>query len=171
MEAIREVDDEQRSAPERLLSKLGRAGTVTIAGGERTDQLDLEERRLRSYIEDFVVRASESGCVVLGRGGMVILGSIPTALHVQLQGPRLARVEQAMRLESIDRRTAERRRRAEDAARIGYVRRSYRVDGADPSLYHLILDSTELALEACVDLIVQASHARLKARPAPVDRR
>ena len=54
-------------------------------------------------------------------------------------------------------------RRLEDRARIEYVRRAYGVDGMDPALYHLMLDSTALSLDACVELIVAASQARRKA--------
>jgi cytidylate kinase len=47
-----------------------------------------------------------------------------------------------------------------DRIRIGYVRHAYGVDGEDPSLYHLMIDSTALDLGTCVDLIVTASRAR-----------
>jgi cytidylate kinase len=67
-----------------------------------------------------------------------------------------------MKLEGIDRATAERRQEVEDRARIGYVHRAYGVDGEDPSLYHLVLDSTMLDLDTCVELIVTASHARIR---------
>ena len=37
------------------------------------------------------------------------------------------------------------------------MRRAYGVDGGDPALYHLALDSTALGLDACVELIVTAA--------------
>ena len=46
---------------------------------------------------------------------------------------------------------------------MGYVRRAYGVDGKDPSLYHLMLDSTALDIDTCVELIVAASRARCTA--------
>lgn len=46
--------------------------------------------------------------------------------------------------------------------RIGYVRRAYGVDGDDPGMYHLMLDSTALDLDLCVELIVTASKARIR---------
>ena len=104
-----------------------------------------------------MARASEEGGVVLGRGGMVVLGRVPGVLHVHLGGPEEARVRQAMENEGIDHETAAERRRTEDHLRIGYVRRAYGVDGEDPALYHLALDSTALGLDACVELIVTAA--------------
>jgi cytidylate kinase len=40
------------------------------------------------------------------------------------------------------------------------------VDGEDPSLYHLMLDSTALDIDTCVELIVTAAQARTR-RPRP----
>ena len=48
----------------------------------------------------------------------------------------------------------------DDAAREGYVRRSYRVDAAAPGNYHLVVDSTALPLQTVVDLVVEAARAR-----------
>jgi hypothetical protein len=42
------------------------------------------------------------GAAWLGRGGAVVLRSVPGVLHVRLDGPREARVRQAMRLERIE---------------------------------------------------------------------
>jgi hypothetical protein len=169
-DAVAVVDDEPlRSGRERWMSRLARAATISGGGGADAEDLDLEERRLRSHVEEFLYRASISGGVALGRGGMVVLRDVPHALHVQLQGPREARVRQGMAIDGIDRETAERRQEAEDEARIGYVRRAYGVDGRDPRLYHLLLDSTALDFDACVELIVAASQARTRdRRPAPV---
>ncbi len=50
------------------------------------------------------------------------------------------------------------------------MRRAYGVDGGNPALYHLMLDSTALELEVCVELIVAASEARRQnPRPIPVE--
>ncbi len=99
---------------------------------------------------------------------MVILRSVPWALHVHLGGPREARVAQRMALEGIDRATAEARQEAEDRARMSYVSRVYGVDGGDPALYHLMLDSTAIDVDTCVELIVIAARARTRhPRPSP----
>lgn len=155
---------------ERLIAALGRTSTVTGGIGGSTERLDLLERRLRAYIEEFLARMSVSGGVALGRGGMVVLRDVPWALHVHLGGPPEARLKQRMSLAGIDRETAERLLKISDRTRIGYVRHAYGVDGEDPSLYHLMIDSTALDLDTCADLIVTASQARARCRapmPAP----
>ena len=160
--AVAAVDDGPRAGAGRFVSSLGRASTIVGGDAVSLGQLDLQGRAIRAHIEEFLARARETGGVVLGRGGMVVLQGSPTALHVHLRGDREARLRQAMSIEGIDRATAERRQTSEDDARRSYVRRAYGVDGEDPALYHLVVDSTELSLDACVDLIVAASRARVE---------
>lgn len=67
-----------------------------------------------------------------------------------------------MRLEHLDRQTAERRQAVTDRARRTYVRGQYGVDPEDPDLYHLVIDSTALDLGTCVELIVMAALSRAR---------
>ncbi|MFC7530029.1 AAA family ATPase [Actinoplanes sp. GCM10030250] len=165
-DAVADVDDQPRSAMARLVSSLGRGTTVSDGTAGSVEHLDLQERTVRAHIEEFLARSSVSGGVAVGRGGMVVLRSVPWALHVHLGGPREARLRQRMALEGIDRDTAARRQRAEDRTRRRYVGRAYGVDGDDPGLYHLMIDSTAIDLDTCVDLIVAASRARVAAAAA-----
>jgi cytidylate kinase len=48
---------------------------------------------------------------------------------------------------------------AADKARTAYVRRLYRTDPTMPSLYHLVIDSTAIALETVVEIILTANGA------------
>lgn len=158
--AVASYDEQPRSGMGRLVGSLSWVRDLT--GDVPAESLDLDEDRVRAEIEEFLARASVSGGVVLGRGGAVVLGSIPGALHVLLLGPREARVEQAMKIEGVDRETAERRMEANDRARRQYVRERYGVDGDDPYLYHLVIDSCAFDLDACVNFIVTASQLRMQ---------
>jgi len=158
--AVASYDEQPRSRMGRLVESLARVPNPS--GDESAERLDLDEDRMQAEIEEFLARASASGGVVLGRGGAVVLGSVPGALHVLLTGPREARVEQAMEIEDIDRETAEKRLGANDRARREYVRGRYGVDGDDPSLYHLVIDGTAFGVDACADLIATASRMRMQ---------
>ena len=158
--AVASYDEQPRSRMGRLVGSLSWVRDLT--GDVPAESLDLDEDRVRAEIEEFLARASVSGGVVLGRGGAVVLGSIPGALHVLLLGPREARVEQAMKIEGVDRETAERRLEANDRARRQYVRERYGVDGDDPYLYHLVIDGCAFDLDACVNFIVTASQLRMQ---------
>ena len=166
-EAAAEYEEPPHGGVGRFLDSLGKVG---ISDATPMDNLDLEEHRYRAETEEFIAAAAESGGVILGRGGQVILRGRPGVLHVLLGGPREARIRQGMEIEGIDQKTAGRRQQANDRARIEYVRRSYGVDPLDPDLYHLVLDSPALGLDTCVDLVVAASEARIRqARPAGHD--
>jgi len=137
---------------------LGHVGSVLSAVPPPGDLGD-EDRFRRETEAVLREHAAGPGAVVLGRAGALVLRDVRGALHVRLQGPAEARIRQAMRLERIDRATASARREQLDHAREAYVRHFYRADPADPAYYHLVLDSTALALSACAGLIVSAVRA------------
>lgn len=110
----------------------------------------------RRETEKLIREHAREGAVILGRAGAVILRDEPGALHVRLDGPPERRVEQAMRLEGLSREDAERLRRDGDRAREAYVRHFYGCDARDPSLYHLVIDSTALPTDVVVDVIAAA---------------
>ena len=106
------------------------------------------------------------GGVILGRGAAVVLGK-DRGFHVRLDGPAERRVVQGAAIEGISDQQARERLYAADKARTAYVRRLYRCDPADASLYHLVLDSTAIPLDTVIELIVTAA----RAHEAPVPER
>ena len=168
-DAVEAVAEGPHPAANSMTARLARAPLIGAAATRASaEPLEATERRLRSCIEAFLAEAAIRGGVLLGHGGMVVLRSFPRALHVLLRGPELERVRQAMALHHVDRSSAEKRLQVEDRARIGYVRRAYGVDGLDPCWYHLILDSTAMDLDDCVEQITAAARARVRhPRPAP----
>jgi cytidylate kinase len=103
--------------------------------------------------------ALRSGGVILGRAGAVVLADHPGALHVRLDAPLRRRVLQTAALNELPEREARRLVEDNDRARAAYVRHFYRVNPAEPTLYHLVLDSTSIPVPACVDLIVAAAQS------------
>jgi cytidylate kinase len=97
------------------------------------------------------------GAVVLGRAAAIALGRDPAAFHVRLDGPPDRRARRGSSWEGIDLDTARSRLEAADGARSQYVQRLYGRDPADPSLYHLVLDTTVLAVDTVLDLITTAA--------------
>jgi cytidylate kinase len=143
-----------------LLGALAQAPLPTT--GESAGQLRMDDQVMQSQIEDFLAKAAAAGGVILGRGGAVVLASVPSALHVFLQGSRDARVKRVMDREHVDRKTAEHRVDANDRARKEYVHQRYGVEGDDPGLYHLVIDGCAFEVDSIVDFIVHASQLRLQ---------
>ena len=108
--------------------------------------------------------ADTTGAVVLGRAGMVVLGARPDVLCVRLDGPVEARIAQVM-AQGVDEAAARQGQREVDNAREAYARVFFNARQGDPQLYHVILDSTVLSAEACVDIIVRAAADRFGAAP------
>jgi cytidylate kinase len=136
----------------RLLARLPNTSGVVVPEAT-TAEFCRETERLLSEA------ASAGDVVVLGRAAAIVLRGRAGALHVRLDGPEEARVFQAMRVEEIGEDEARRRRRNSDRARLDYVKHFYGTDPRDPRHYHLVLDSTTVALPTCVELIVSAARA------------
>lgn len=99
------------------------------------------------------------GAVVLGRAAAVALGRRTGVFHVRLGGPPDRRARRGAAWEGIDLATAARRLEETDSARARYVRTLYHADPADASLYHLVVDSTVLSVDTCVDVVASAATA------------
>jgi cytidylate kinase len=160
--AAEKLDDNVERGLDRILAHMAPIGDfygdVDPALLRRTSHHEAAEQAIREI-------AGTRRAVILGRAGAVVLAGEPYALHVRLDGPPAARVEQAMLLEGVDRATAERRRRDTDRAREAYVKRYYNCDARDSRLYDIVLDATRLDLDLCVELIATACAATRPSRP------
>ncbi len=129
------------------------------------DAVSPEAFRLQS--EETLLRQAASGRgVILGRGAVIVLRDDPSVLRVRLDGAPERRLEQAMRLAGIDHGTAQGAMRRLDRIHGEWSKHFYGVDPRDPSLYHLVLDSTSLPLEQCAELIVMAARTLSTAETA-----
>lgn len=150
--------EERRTIPvHRLLASLTAAVPAgpTVSPPSARHQEEELRRRNDAEIADFV---ATGGGVILGRAAAVVLGR-QGGFHVRLDGPEDRRATQGARIEGVDPEESEARLRACDAARAAYVERLYRVDPADASLYHLVLDTTAIPLEDAVELILAAARS------------
>jgi len=101
---------------------------------------------------------ADGGGVILGRAAAVVLGR-DGGFHVRLDGPSDRRIIQGATVEGISHEQASARMEAADKARAAYVRRLYRVDPADASLYHMVIDSTAIPLDTVIELILTAARS------------
>ena len=152
-------DDAVRGVLERLLMRFAPAAQAFSGAAPPTEFVD-ERSFLRATEDVLRERAAAGSAVILGRAAAVVLADVPGALHVRLDGPAERRLAQAVELEGVARKTAERHMRETDRAREAYVQQFYGVDARDATLYHLVIDSTALPLDGCVELIALAAAAR-----------
>jgi cytidylate kinase len=123
-----------------------------------------QDQHLRGHGEAGIQRLlAVGGGVILGRAAAVVLGN-DRGFHVRLDGPADRRVAQGATIEGVSEGEAEARLRTADKARTAYVRRLYRIDPADPALYHLVIDSTAIPLDTVTELILVAARAQSAAK-------
>ena len=101
---------------------------------------------------------ADGGGVILGRAAAVVLGR-DRGFHVRLDGPPDRRIIQGATVEGVSQEQASARMQTADKARAAYVRRLYRVDPADASLYHMVIDSTAIPLDTVIELILTAARS------------
>ncbi len=144
---------------ERILSALGGSSLDFGTAGPVGVPADYEI--FRQGTETILNQVADGeGGVILGRASMHVLANRTDVLCVRLDGPEEGRVAQAMRIAAIDEAEARRRLRETDAARAAYGQFFYGIDSRNPSLYHVILDSTALSVTACVEIILRAAEDR-----------
>jgi cytidylate kinase len=153
------VDDAHHvGAPTRLLTRALSSSGLVVGVPHAPEELGAvpdvarAEAMLRSL-------ADGDGAVILGMAGVFVLKGRKDTLHVRLDGPVEARRRQAMAHEGLDYETAARLQEQNDRARRAYVEHFHPQSGAwnDIRHYHLVLDSTVISLDTCVDLIVLAA--------------
>jgi|SRR5450631_687503 len=120
------------------------------------------EEAFRSITETIIRRvASESDCVIVGRAAAVILQDRKDALHVRLDGPIKARVQQAMAALNLTEGEAQRKLQETDHARTEYMKFFYHRQSSDSRLYHLTIDSTAVPLRTCGQIIILAAQSMM----------
>lgn len=82
---------------------LGRyASSATVLDDASIPLAQAQDAEMVEENTRFVKEAGAKGAVMLGRNGALILGDIPTALHVQVDAPVEVRIARAAREAGID---------------------------------------------------------------------
>jgi CMP/dCMP kinase len=116
-----------------------------------------DEAKRIALIEAVIRVAYQHGnIVILGRGGQAILKDKPDVLHVRIVAPLDTRVQRLHKQQNVSLSGAQDVAIQRDRASAEYLRRFYDLDWADPVLYDLVINTTQLGLEGATQLIVDA---------------
>ncbi len=127
---------------------------------------ELEDEKYHDAIHNVIHElANQDNVVVVGRGAHIILKEDPNVLRVGVIANAEDRVRTIMSRERMSEGDAERCIVARDDARAHYFSSFFDLDRPDdPEFYHLMINTSSVALEAAADLVVQASNALVEGK-------
>lgn len=161
-----EAAEEQREK-ESTISRVFRAMSGSSYGGLDVGDVTAGQRDNYALVMEnngVVQKEAGAGGVILGRNATVILADRPGTLHVRLDGPVAERIARAARATGIDAERAGKRQRREDEFRSQMSIQLYGWDPREDDHYDLVLNTSSLGLDTCVEIILAASKAKAGAR-------
>ncbi len=109
-------------------------------------------------VSKIILAVYEQGnAVIEGRGGMCVLKNKPGVLHVRVAAPVDQRVAYVAQRDSIIPDDARVKVKQADAAQADYIRTYFAADISDPTLYHMILNTGKVRVEAAAAAICDAA--------------
>lgn len=111
--------------------------------------------------------ASAGNVLVLGQGGQALLQGHPGACHVLFVAPLELRVANVAQWYHLSLREARRRIRSADESRTDYLARYYNVRWLDPLLYHLVINTGQVAASEAAALVTRAAQGAANAGTIP----
>lgn len=99
--------------------------------------------------------AAVGNAVFLGGGSAFILRDIYHALRVNTIAPVKVRVERVMTAEGVDEATAQRLVKEADDARRAYIKKYFKVDVEDSSLYDIVVNTGQLPAKLIAPMLAE----------------
>ncbi len=138
-----------------LATTYGEAAALPGTGGAELSDASYKDA-ITSIINDL---ADKGDVVIIGRGSQVILKDRPHSLHVRTTAPFDLRVRRIAEREGITEDEAKHRVQESDKGRTDYHHKYFKVDPADPNLYHLTINTEQLSNEDAAELIAAAARS------------
>ncbi|MDA0769949.1 MAG: hypothetical protein BZY79_02005 [SAR202 cluster bacterium Casp-Chloro-G4] len=131
---------------------------------------ELEDDRYIEGVQKVVTEMAEGGNVVfVGRGAYVILKDMPNVLRVGIEARLEDRISTIMARERLTQEAAAAVITERDNARGYYFKKFFKMDNPDdPSLFHFVINTSDVGQDYAVKLIVDAFKAQQEGKLGPV---
>lgn len=149
-----QADDANRALLADVLSLLG--GSYSALEGREVVATQGDKYQMIAENTRAVQQFAETGGVIMGRNGAVILADRPNTLHVLLTGDIEDRVKRAAEHLGISEAESARRRAPEEDVRRQMSKTLYGWDPIAPDRYDLLLNTSRISMDAAVNAIVDA---------------
>lgn len=161
------VDVEAVQELEQNVTKRARlvSGEMTSLYRKQASAFDkpgaIDDKTYTQVLEETVKEYAKQGdAIIVGRGGQMILRDWPGALHVRLYAPLEVRVQRIIEREGASAAQAQRTVEQSDERKRQYIRRMHNnADWRNLKYYHLAIDTSRIAPEAAVQMIILAVQA------------
>ena len=111
------------------------------------------ETLVRRASETILHLAQMGNAIIVGRAANIITARLPRMLHVRLVGSLEHRIARFRQFDHLDRKDALQRIKREDGGRRRYVKEYLRKDVDDPLLYHYVINTDTVPLEAAAKTV------------------
>jgi hypothetical protein len=112
--------------------------------------------RLPEFARAVMAEAARQPCVILAPGAFAASARHPSAVHVRLHAPLAWRIKAYQRDHVVDRRSAEKTVRHDDALKRTWVKSLYHLDIDDSRLFSLVIDASRFSVERLVEILLAA---------------
>ncbi|GAA1483740.1 cytidylate kinase family protein [Brachybacterium fresconis] len=134
--------------------------TVEVDVAAESGEAQITSQMVRQNVGEVMKLVKDSGGVVVGRDATMILGDVQGAIHVRMEGEVEDRVARATVDYELTPEVAAQRQVREDRMRPRMSGRLMGWDPAEPTRYHLIIDTSRMSLDEAVEEIVAAVEAQ-----------
>ena len=123
------------------------------------DRFDYDSKQIVSMLSKTMLAFAQlDNCVILGRGGFVVLNEYQNVLNVLIRAPLEQRVENiTKRGEAQDCNSAEQLVKKNDEIRSNFLRVFYGIECNVTDCYNLVIDTGKLSVEKASKWIIEAS--------------
>ena len=128
----------------------------TLFGADMAQTQSNEAAYFRLTQKVVLELATQGNAVIIGRGAQFLLHNAPRTLHIYIFAPRPYRIRNIMQQFQFDHEHAQALLDQRDYEHDSYLRHNYGSDGHQPSLYHLLINTSLFSLELAAHLISQA---------------
>lgn len=97
--------------------------------------------------------------VILGHGSQMLLRDFGCALHVLIHASPLSRIQRITEVHGVNREVAEKLIQKSDHEREGFLRFAFHMDGNDPSLYDLVINTEKIGTDGAATLVMAAARS------------
>ena len=149
---------EKKTLEEALVSQYGIAEENIDRYDEKKpplwDVFSTDKDRYLHFMKTAIYNfAKQNNCIIIGRGGQVLLRDIPGTLHVRVLAPKELRIKRLQERFGYDDRLAGQLIRHSDHDRVGFHKFFFHINWEDVSLYDLMINTQIFSIEQAAELI------------------